>query len=453
MLNCSSYSACTNCTDYSLYILFIIYKNSFEIALDFFSEICEKPVFVKFVQIVITAANMSSLITVTEVKTFRAANMQEAIRMVRDAFGPDAAVISAKQVKTRRFFGLLQGDPQVEIIAMPGRFVQSRLETSSPSLAPSSNFVNPRQAQLNDAVFSATVGMNDVRQAANEFGQSPWDSVMQGFQQHEIFGSVQMTSALYKAYTSLIDADISELIARELICAVTPQLRGEQLNDYQIIRQALIAETTRRIPVSGAIRPRHTGYVVALVGPTGVGKTTTIAKLAAHYSLKERLRVGLITVDTYRIAAVEQLRAYANIIDLPMLAVRSVPEMIQAVSRLRNLDLILMDTAGRGTKEDDKIHDLKTYLDAASVDEVHLTLSGSSAARSLCRAAETFSILNLSSLVLTKLDEAVGLGNLLSLLRWRRLPLSYVTDGQSVPEDFQVANAAHLARMALGEKD
>ena len=372
--------------------------------------------------------------------------------MVRDAFGPDAAVISAKQVSNRRFFGLIQGPPQIEITAMPGKYIQSRLEAQSPSSAPSSNFVNPRQAQLNDAVFSTTIGVNDVRQAANEFGQSPWDTVMQGFQQREIFGSVQMTPALYKAYTSLIDADISELIARELISAVMPQLHGEQLSDYQTIRSALISETTRRIPVSGAIHPRHYGYVVALVGPTGVGKTTTIAKLAAHYSLKERLRVGLITVDTYRIAAVEQLRAYANIIDLPMLAVRSVPEMIQAVNRLRNLDLILMDTAGRGTKEDDKIHDLKTYLDAASVDEVHLTLCGSSAARSLCRAAETFSMLNLSSLVLTKLDEAVGLGNLLSLLRWRRLPLSYVTDGQSVPEDFQVADAAQLARLALGEK-
>jgi flagellar biosynthesis protein FlhF len=456
MLKLSSFSVFgdyTDSVDYSLYIIFIYYKNSSEIALDFFSEICEKSIFVKSILIAITAANMSSLITNTEVKTFRAANMQEAIRMVRDAFGPDAAVISAKQIKSRRFFGLLQGEPQIEIISMPGKYLQSSLNSPPPSPAPSSSRVNPRQAQLTDAVFSATVGMNDVRQAANEFGQSPWDSVMQGFQQHEIFGSVQMTSALYKAYTSLIDADISELIARELICAVTPQLRGEQLNDYQIIRQAIIAEPTRRIPVSGAIRPRHTGYVVALVGPTGVGKTTTIAKLAAHYSLKERLRVGLITVDTYRIAAVEQLRAYANIIDLPMLAVRSVPEMIQAVSRLRNLDLILMDTAGRGTKEDDKIHDLKTYLDAASADEVHLTLSGSSAARSLCRAAETFSILNLSSLVLTKLDEAVGLGNLLSLLRWRRLPLSYVTDGQSVPEDFQVANAAQLARLALGEKE
>lgn len=397
---------------------------------------------------------MNPDITNSEVRTFRAANMHEALRLVRETFGPDAAVISAKQVKQKRFFGLLSGTPQVEIIAIPGKYVQSRLD-STPQVQPRSkvNLVNPRQAQLNDAVFSSSVGVNDVRQAANEFVQSPWDSVMQGFHNHDFCSENQMTSALYKAYTNLIDLDISELIAQELIASVKSHLRGEQLDDFTLIRQALLAETSRQIPVSGAIRPRHSGYVVALVGPTGVGKTTTIAKLAAHYSLKERIRVGLITVDTYRIAAVEQLRAYANIIDLPMLAVRSVSEMTQAVARFQNLDLILMDTAGRGAKDDDKIQDLKVYLHAARVDEVHLTLSGSSAARSLCRAADSFSCLGLSSLLLTKLDEAVGLGNLLSLLRWRRLPLSYVTDGQSVPEDFEIADAVKLARLALGEKE
>ena len=114
---------------------------------------------------------------------------------------------------------------------------------------------------------------------------------------------------------------------------------------------------------------------MALVGPTGVGKTTTIAKLAANYRLREKKRVGLITVDTYRIAAVEQLRTYADIIDLPMEVVSTPREMREAVARMRNLDLVLMDTAGRSPRDEIKIQELRSLLAEAEADEVHLVLS------------------------------------------------------------------------------
>ena len=113
---------------------------------------------------------------------------------------------------------------------------------------------------------------------------------------------------------------------------------------------------------------------MALVGPTGVGKTTTIAKLAANYRLKEKRRVGLITVDTYRIAAVEQLRTYADIIDLPMQVVSTPREMREAVGRMDNLDLILLDTAGRSPKDEVRIQELRAFLTEADADEVHLVL-------------------------------------------------------------------------------
>lgn len=393
---------------------------------------------------------MSTIINDPDVRTFRAANMHEAMELIRKEFGPDAAVLSAKQVRQSRFFGFLQGETIVEVTASSGENVPSRLKKQPPCPAPNTNSAAPHQARLNDAVFSSPAGINDVRLAANEFSVSPWDNVMESFQRRQGCGATVWSGAVFKAYNDLIDADISENIARELICVILPRLKGEQLNDLSAIQSVLFAETVSRIPVSGAIAPKRKGYVAALVGPTGVGKTTTIAKLAAHYSLKEHIKVGLITIDTYRIAAVEQLRAYANIIDLPMLAVRSSQEMAQAVCRMRNLDLILLDTAGRGTREEDKIQELKMYLDVARADEVHLTLSGSSAARALCRAAEIFAPVGLSSLILTKLDEAVGLGNLLPLLRSCNLPLSYVTDGQSVPEDFEIAQPARLAGMALG---
>ncbi len=216
--------------------------------------------------------------------------------------------------------------------------------------------------------------------------------------------------------------------------------------------QARLAEMiAAEIPLSGAIElTPGCRRLVALVGPTGVGKTTTIAKLAANFRLKQRRRVGLITVDTYRIAAVEQLRTYADIIDLPMEVVSTAEEMRAAVDRMADVDLLLLDTAGRSPKDEVRIQELKTLLAAAAPDEVQLVLSSTASAASLIQTAERFAVAGTTGLVLTKLDEASGLANLLPLLRACKLPLSYVTHGQRVPDDIAPADAQRLAQLVLG---
>lgn len=189
---------------------------------------------------------------------------------------------------------------------------------------------------------------------------------------------------------------------------------------------------------------------MALVGPTGVGKTTTIAKLAANYRLRERRRVGLVTVDTYRIAAVEQLRTYADIIDLPMEVAATPRDMRAAIDRLSGQELILIDTAGRSPRDEVKIQELKCLLAECRADEVHLVLSSVSGGICLEKTAEQFVSVGVTSLLLTKLDEAGGLGGLLSLLRRSRLPLSYLTHGQNVPDDIEAADGKKLARIMVG---
>jgi flagellar biosynthesis protein FlhF len=186
------------------------------------------------------------------------------------------------------------------------------------------------------------------------------------------------------------------------------------------------------------------------VGPTGVGKTTTIAKLAANYRLRERKRVGLITVDTYRIAAVEQLRTYADIIDLPMEVVATPRQMREAVERLADLDLVLIDTAGRSPRDEIKIQELRALLAEAHADEVHLVMSAAASARQLVSTARQFSEAGTTALLLTKLDEASCIGHLLTLLRQCSLPVSYLTDGQNVPDDIQVAERGVIAQWVLG---
>jgi flagellar biosynthesis protein FlhF len=260
-----------------------------------------------------------------------------------------------------------------------------------------------------------------------------------------------MSESLFGLFTDLIEADVHEDLARELVERVRGQLPPEELGDCARQKTVLSAIIEAEIPIAGPIQPATAGRrLVALVGPTGVGKTTTIAKLAANFRLREKRKVGLITVDTYRIAAVEQLRTYADIIDLPMEIVATPREMHQAVARMADLDLILMDTAGRSPRDDVKIQELRAMLAEASPDEVHLVLSSVASAASLSKTAEQFAAVGVTALVLTKLDEAASLGNLLPLVRTSGLPLSYLTYGQNVPDDIAPAEAGRLARVVLG---
>jgi flagellar biosynthesis protein FlhF len=189
---------------------------------------------------------------------------------------------------------------------------------------------------------------------------------------------------------------------------------------------------------------------VALIGPTGVGKTTTIAKLAANFKLRQNKKVGLITIDTYRIGAVDQLRTYAQIIDVPLRVVVTPNDLAEAIEMMSDMDVILIDTAGRSQTDKLKIRELQTFLDAAAPDEVHLVLSTTTHHAHMLSAAEEFSKLGVDRIILTKLDEAIGFGVVLSVLRNLDASLSYITTGQDVPDDIEVGSGRELARKLLG---
>jgi flagellar biosynthesis protein FlhF len=209
-------------------------------------------------------------------------------------------------------------------------------------------------------------------------------------------------------------------------------------------------------PRQGADGRPHT---IALVGPTGVGKTTTVAKLAATYKLRQGRSVGLITSDTYRIAAVEQLRTYASIIGLPLKVVLTPAEMAAAVESFRNFDIVLIDTAGRSQNAADRLVELQMFLEAARAHETHLVLSTASGEDVLVQTAESFAKVRPNRILLTKLDEAVNFGIVANVLRrlarsglvgqGEGLPLSYITTGQEVPDHIEHGQADRLARMIL----
>jgi flagellar biosynthesis protein FlhF len=379
-----------------------------------------------------------------ELKKFRARTMHEALALVRRELGPDAAVLHTREVRAGGMLRWLAGSQAIEITASAGVNVPSRLPSRAPvvDLKPKAESVAGIDLEARSSDSSAV----ELRERLPGFR-----STESALYRRTAKQTPEVPESLFRLFTDLIEAEMSEELARELLERVQLELGPDEMLRPAAARACLLSLLEDDIDVAGSIRPtvgrRH---LVALVGPTGVGKTTTIAKLAAHYRLRERLRVGLITVDTYRIAAVEQLRTYADIIDLPMEVVSTPREMRQAVARLSDLDLVLMDTAGRCPRDEVRIQELKSMLVEAQPDEVHLVLSCVGGAAGLAKNAERFAAVGTTALILTKLDEATGLGNLLPLLRTSRLPVSYLTNGQNVPDDIEAAVAARLARRVLG---
>jgi flagellar biosynthesis protein FlhF len=356
------------------------------------------------------------------IKTFKARTLPEALAMVRRELGPEATVLHARHYN-RGWWGRLTGSHQVEIAARLEERVESEFDYRNKYR---DDFKNRVATQL-DELEAKVEALQSCATAAS---------------------SHRLPPAYFSAYTWLIDADIQQDVARELMAEARDAL-GDAA-DRHTIRHYVQQTIEQSFRTSGPIQVGR-GRLVALIGPTGVGKTTTIAKLAANFRLRERKRVGLITVDTYRVAAVEQLRTYADIIDLPMEVVSTPDELSQAMQRLGGLDLVLMDTAGRSPRDEVKVKELNTLLATVRPQEVHLVLSATVGAKNLLTTIDNFRPVRPTSLLVTKLDEAISLGHLVSAARRSELPLSYLTHGQNVPDDIAVADAERLTRSVLQE--
>jgi len=193
-------------------------------------------------------------------------------------------------------------------------------------------------------------------------------------------------------------------------------------------------------------------HVVIFLGPTGVGKTTTLAKLAADFTFKNK-KVGLITADTYRIAAVEQLKTYAEILNLQVTVVYSPNEIKDAINQLSDMDIILIDTAGRSHKNKSHFDELKTLVSAVEADETYLVINCNTSRIALREILEYYAFVKDYKLLFTKLDESPVCGIILNARYMTGKPISYTTNGQSVPDDMSVANVKQIVADVLSERD
>jgi len=248
-------------------------------------------------------------------------------------------------------------------------------------------------------------------------------------------------------YNILRENEMDEELINDLLDKCDININLVEMNDKETIKEIL----TQIIPPTINNNMNPSSEVVFFVGPTGVGKTTTIAKIAANYSLEKGLSVGLISADTYRIAAVEQLRVYSDILNIPLEVIYSPNEIHDALKRLSNKDIIMIDTAGRSHKNNEHVEELSLLLDEIQNKSVYLVISSTTKNSDLKDILDTYSFIHDYKIIFTKLDEVSTYGPILNIAMREPEYISYVTTGQSVPDDIEVVTSNKILDMLLKE--
>lgn len=255
-------------------------------------------------------------------------------------------------------------------------------------------------------------------------------------------------------YKKLVDNEVDEKYADQIMSDIEGSLKKE--SNIDSILAAAYQKIILKLGEADDIEIGYKPKVIFFVGPTGVGKTTTIAKVASRFKLEQQAKVAFITSDTYRIAAVEQLNTYASIIDSPVSVIYSADELEEAVNAYKDYDLIMVDTAGRSHKSEDQMDELgdmlaktKALKDSFDV-KVYLVLSITTKYKDLVNITERYKDIDDWSIIFTKLDETCALGNILNIRMLTGAALSYTTSGQNVPNDIELINEQSLAKQLLG---
>lgn len=262
--------------------------------------------------------------------------------------------------------------------------------------------------------------------------------------------SVGTTPALGKYLDILKANDFDSDESESMIRTVKNSISNDELHDEYKIEKSLKELLKSRIVTSGPIRPGNRKKIVMLVGPTGVGKTTTLAKMGAQYSLKEGNKVAFITIDNYRIAATEQLKKYAEIMRIPIYSVNDQKEF-KSIIASEKAEIILVDTSGRSQKNQLKISEIKSFADLIDYDfEKVLCVSANTRKSDLKDVFKAFDVINFNSVIITKVDETSNVGNVVDVADKYNKPISYFTNGQEVPNDIEVADSGKIVELMIG---
>ncbi len=391
------------------------------------------------------------------IKKYQGTTEAEATAKAREELGQDAVIMNVKSVKQKGLRKLFKKSYYEVTAAIDEPSEKAAREKHTASENKARKPVDTSE-NLKETVSEKETTEAGVKTAKTSAIEERLDNLAQLLEQQiqetkeeEAEERPDQKSKLVKlVYEQLLDNEVTEENAREIMSEIDNKSSEIQVDD-------LLSNIYQKIVLKlGQIKTielcEKKPKVVFFVGPTGVGKTTTIAKLASKYKLDHKCKLAIITADTYRVAAVEQIRTYANILNVPIEVVYSAEELQQAIQKYAEYDLLFVDTAGRSHQNQEQQEDVKRLLQVAKEyeQEIYLVISATTKYRDLVKITQVYSDISSYRLLFTKTDETGALGNILNIKMLTNEPLSYVTFGQNVPDDIEITDAQAIAKQLLG---
>lgn len=367
-------------------------------------------------------------------------NAQEAILKVKMDLGSDAIILNTKNVRQKGFFKFFT-KPLVEVLAA---IDENPKPLESPKnvapIIPSYNngAENEKFASLENKVSDMEGILRKIYIQMTGEGKINIEKEEKKSRVAELFTNTLTKNEVDGEIITKIIEDVQNKYGTE------PNMNDAATHIYNFIIN-LLGESE---PIKWNENEKQ--HKVIFIGPTGVGKTTTIAKLAADFVLNKKKSIGLITADTYRIAAVDQLKTYAEILNIPVRVIYSPSEIDTAIEEFKDKEIILIDTAGRSHRKKNQMDELKNIIEAVNYNEVYLVASANTRVRDFKEIINLYGFLPNYKIIITKIDETNSVGNILNIKYYSNKPLSYITTGQSVPDDMEVLNIDKITRCIMG---
>ncbi|WP_418790222.1 flagellar biosynthesis protein FlhF [Phosphitispora sp. TUW77] len=392
------------------------------------------------------------------VKRYVAETLQDAMLKVKMDMGKDAVILHTRKFKEGGFLGFF-GKSKFEVTAAvedvnPPQTPVSAGKTAQniPEKQEKPGLGRMTAITMEETAETVAAGEQDLREEFQEMK----DMLNEVINQIDMAQDIRsLPKQIQRFHQILTDNDVDDKLTKKMLQTILKQLPREEIGNSDLIRKSLEKQLLRMLkkPRPVSFKKQVLGQQsIVLVGPTGVGKTTTIAKLAATFSIVHKKKVALITADTYRVAAVEQLKTYGEIIGIPVDVVYTPQELQKAIAGHTDKDLVLIDTAGRSHKNSEQMNELRNFLDMAEPSDIFLVLSATTRYKDMMDIVNSYSDIPVTRLVFTKLDETSTYGSILNVVSSTQKHLSYVTVGQNVPDDIEIADPSKIANMIMRER-